>query len=153
MQLTLQSSLWDQDDAKLLLKPHLCLASSPAHSLPYSFPPSASQQDICVRITFTGTAPRTSRSDETLKGYSRSRALIMPCIAAAQISSVAQSWLTLRPHGLQLARLPCPITNSRSLLKLMAIESVMPSNHLVLCCPLLLLPLIFPRIRCLSQLV
>ena len=78
------------------------------HSLPYSFPPSASQQDICVRITFTGTAPRTSRSDETLKGYSRSRALIMPCIAAAQISSVAQSWLTLRPHGLQLARLPCP---------------------------------------------
>ena len=38
------------------------------------------------------------------------------------------------------------ITNSRSLLKLMSIELVMPSNHLILCCPLLL-PLIFPRIR------
>ena len=38
------------------------------------------------------------------------------------------------------------ITNSRSLLKLMPIESVMPSNHLILCCPLLLLPSIFPRI-------
>ena len=36
------------------------------------------------------------------------------------------------------------ITNSQSLLKLMSIESVMPSNHLILCCPLLLLPSIFP---------
>ena len=39
------------------------------------------------------------------------------------------------------------IPNSRSLLKLMPIESVMPSNHLILSCPLLLLPSIFPSIR------
>ena len=39
------------------------------------------------------------------------------------------------------------ITNSRSSLKLMSIESVMPSNHLILCRPLLLLPSIFPSIR------
>ena len=39
------------------------------------------------------------------------------------------------------------ITNSRRLAKLMSIESVMPSNHLFLCSPLLLLPSIFPRIR------
>ena len=39
------------------------------------------------------------------------------------------------------------ITNSLSLLKLMSIESVMPSNHLILCCPLLLPPSIFPSIR------
>ena len=39
------------------------------------------------------------------------------------------------------------ITNSWSLLKLTSIESVMPSSHLILCCPLLLLPSIFPRIR------
>ena len=37
------------------------------------------------------------------------------------------------------------ITNSRSLLKLMSIESVMPSNHLILCHPLLLLPSVFPH--------
>ena len=43
------------------------------------------------------------------------------------------------------------ITNSRSLLKLMSIESVMPSNHLILCCPLLLLLLIFPSIRVFSK--
>ena len=39
------------------------------------------------------------------------------------------------------------ITNSWTFLKLMSIESVMPSNHLILCCPLLLLPSIFPSIR------
>ena len=39
------------------------------------------------------------------------------------------------------------ITNSQSLLKLMSIESVTPSNHLILCCPLLLPPTIFPSIR------
>ena len=39
------------------------------------------------------------------------------------------------------------ITNSRGLLKLMSIESVMPSNHLILYCPLLLLPSIFPSIK------
>ena len=43
------------------------------------------------------------------------------------------------------------ITHSRSLLKLMSIESVMPSNHLILCHPLLLLPSIFPSIRVFSN--
>ena len=43
------------------------------------------------------------------------------------------------------------ITNSRSLLKLMSMESVMPSNHLTLCHPLLLLPSIFPSIRVFSN--
>jgi len=43
------------------------------------------------------------------------------------------------------------ITNSWSLPRLMSIEMVMPSNHLILCCPLLLLPLIFPRIRVFSN--
>ena len=43
------------------------------------------------------------------------------------------------------------ITNSQSLLKLMSIELVMPSNHLILICPLLLLPSIFPSIRVFSN--
>ena len=43
------------------------------------------------------------------------------------------------------------ITNSRSLLKLMSVESVMSSNHLILSCLLLLLPSIFPRIRVFSN--
>ena len=43
------------------------------------------------------------------------------------------------------------ITSSQSLLKLMSIELVMPSNHLILCCPLLLLPSVFPSIRVFSK--
>ena len=51
---------------------------------------------------------------------------------------------SLRPQGLQHSRLPClSITNSQSLLKLMSIKLVMPSNHLILSHPLLLLSSIF----------
>ena len=58
----------------------------------------------------------------------------------------------LQPHGLQHTRPPSlSITNSRSLLKLKSIKSVMPSNHLTLSCPLLLLPSIFPSIRVFSN--
>ena len=54
---------------------------------------------------------------------------------------------SLWPHGLQHARLPCPSPAPEVYSRLMSIESVMPSNHLILCCPLLLLPSIFPSIR------
>ena len=57
---------------------------------------------------------------------------------------------SLQPHGLWHSRLPCP-SLSPSLLKFMSVESAMPSNHLILCCPLLLLPSIFPSIRVLSN--
>ena len=56
---------------------------------------------------------------------------------------------SFRPHGLQHARLPYSI--SWSLLKLKSIELVMSSNHLILWCPLLLLPSIFPSIRVFSN--
>ena len=55
---------------------------------------------------------------------------------------------SLRPLGCQAS---LSITNSQSLPKLMSIESVMPSNHLTLCHPLLLLPSIFPSIRVFSN--
>ena len=62
------------------------------------------------------------------------------------VSSVTQSypWTAARQASL-------PITNSWTLLKLMSIESVMPSDHLILCCLLLLLPSIFPSIRVFSN--
>ena len=53
-------------------------------------------------------------------------------------------WIAVRQGSLS-------ITNSQSILKLMSIESVMPSNHLILCRPLLLPPLIFPSIRVFSN--
>ena len=59
---------------------------------------------------------------------------------------IAQSCLTLRPTN--CSKLGFPVHHhSRSLLKLMSIQSVMPSNHFILCCPLRLLPSSFPSIR------
>ena len=71
-----------------------------------------------------------------------------------QFSSVAQSCPVsnfLRPHGLQHARLPCPSPTPRAYSNLMCIESVMLFNHLILCCPLLLLPSVFLSIRVFSN--
>ena len=66
---------------------------------------------------------------------------------SVQFSSVAQSCPTLcDPMDRNTSGLPS-ITNSQSLPKLVSIESVMPSNHLILCRPLLLPPSIFPSIR------
>ena len=58
---------------------------------------------------------------------------------------------SLQPHGQHLNRASLIITNSRSLLKLISIELVMPSNHLILGRPLLLLPPIPPSIRVFSS--
>ena len=58
---------------------------------------------------------------------------------------------SLRPHELQHTRPNMSITKSWSPPKLMSIESVMPSNHLILCHSLLLLPTIFPSIRVFSN--
>ena len=71
-------------------------------------------------------------------------------LSSVQCSSVAVVSDSLQPHGLQHTRPPCPF-NSWSLLKLMSIESVMPSNHLILCQPLLLPPSIFLSIRVFSN--
>ena len=71
--------------------------------------------------------------------------------SSVQFSSVAQSCLTLcDPMNRSTPGLPA-ITNSQSSLKLMSIESVMPSSHLILCCPLFLLPLIPPSITVFSN--
>ena len=66
-------------------------------------------------------------------------------------SSVTQSCLTLSDLWTVARQASLSITNSQSLLKLMSIESVMPSNHLILCHPLLFLPSIFPSIRVFSS--
>ena len=79
--------------------------------------------------------------------------MALPPTSYVQFSSVqplsrvqlfAISWTEARQASL-------PIANSRSLLKLKSVESVMPSNHLVLCHPLLLLPSIFPSYVAVSK--
>ena len=71
------------------------------------------------------------------KGFSSVQSL-------SHVQLSATSWITAHQASLS-------ITKSWSLLKLMSIESVMPSNHLILCHPLLFLPSIFPSIRVFSN--
>ena len=66
--------------------------------------------------------------------------------ASVQFSSVTQSFLTLATPWIAACQASLSITNSRSSLRLMSIELVMPSTHLILCRPLLLLPPIPPSI-------
>ena len=71
------------------------------------------------------------------------------CVSSVQFSRSVVSD-SLRPHEPQHAR-PLSITSSQSPPKIMFIESVMPSNHLILCCHPLLLSSIFPSIRVFSN--
>ena len=76
-----------------------------------------------------------------------------PLKHSVQFSSVqllSHVWLFVTPWTVA-CQVSLSITNSQSLLKLMFIESVTPSNHLILCRPLLLLPSIFPSIRIFSN--
>ena len=68
----------------------------------------------------------------------------------SSVQSLSRVWLFATPWT-PARQASLSITNSRSLLKLMSIESVMPSNHLILCRPLLLPPSTFPSIRVFSN--
>ena len=70
------------------------------------------------------------------------------CLSSVQ--SLSWIWLFVTP-GTAAHQASLSVTNCRSLLKLMSIESMMPSNHLILCRPLLLPPSIFPSIRVFSK--
>ena len=73
-----------------------------------------------------------------------------PVKKISSVQSLSRVWLLATPWT-AARQASLSITNSRGLLKLMSIESVMLSNHLILCHPLLLLPSIFPSIRVFSN--
>ena len=87
-------------------------------------------------------------SCENIIFYISYMTLWVPQLSSVQSLSRVQLFVTpwTTVHQVSLS-----ITNSRSPPKPMSIVSVMPSNHLILCCPLLLLPSIFPRIRVFSN--
>ena len=68
----------------------------------------------------------------------------------SSVQSLSRVWLFVTPWT-AARQASLSITSSQSLLKLMSIESVMPSNHLILCHPLLLLPSVFPSIKVFSN--
>ena len=78
------------------------------------------------------------------------RSLSLHLLISTSVQSLSRVQLFVTPWT-AARQASLSITNSQSLFKLMSIESVMPSNHLILCCPLLLLPSIFPSIRVFSN--
>ena len=73
-----------------------------------------------------------------------------PPVQFSSVQSLSRVWLFVTPR-ISARQASLSITNSQSLLKLMSIESVMPSSHLILCCPLLLRPPVPPSIRVFSS--
>ena len=74
----------------------------------------------------------------------------LPYLQFVSVQSLNRVWLYVTPWT-SACQASLSITNSQSLLKFTSIESVMPSKHLILCCPLLLLPSIFPSISVFSN--
>ena len=99
-------------------------------------PPEVWLHHKCFCAPTSGTAQRSSPNSHTGQ--------ISSVQSLSRVGLFGTLWTAARQASLS-------ITNSRSLLKLMSIESVMPSSHLILCCPLLLLPSIFARIRVFSN--
>ena len=83
---------------------------------------------------------------KTLKRCVIIQVLFFSISVFSSVQSLSHVWLFATPWT-AACQDSLSFTNSRSLLKLMSTESVMPSNHLILCCPLLLLPSILPSIR------
>ena len=97
-------------------------------------------------VSSQGQLSHLSGSVPVVKG-SLTPSLSEGVVVAQSLSPV---WLSVTPWT-TARQAPLSFTISQSLLEFMSIESVMPSNHLILCCPLLLLPSIFPRIRVFSN--
>ena len=129
---TRPSSQWCHPTISSSVIPFFCLQSFPASG------------SFLISLLFTSGGQNT--------GASASKSVLPMSIQfwfPLQFSSVAQSCpALLRPHAWTVAcQASLSFTNSRSLLKLMSIKSVILSNHFILCCPLFLLSSIFPSIR------
>ena len=102
--------------------------------------------------------PRLSPKDSLLQRYYFLRqlkvfsVLLDPSLSLFSVQfSRSVVFDPLQPHRTAARQASLSINNSRSPPKPMSIESMMPPNHLILCCPLLLLPSIFPSIRVFSS--
>ena len=118
----------------------------PNHEIPS--PPYASSPNLQCAIVLqsvdTGYAKGISLSSLALPPAFGKLHVICCCHSVVNVQLFDTPWTTVHQASLSF-------TISQSLLKLMSINSMMPSNHLILCCLLLLLPSIFPSIRVFSN--
>ena len=101
-----------------------------------------------VSIIITSISHILTRNKYIFKNFSfySPRNILDLCIQFSLVQLLTHVWLFPTPR-IAARQAPLSITISQSSLKLTSIESVMPSSHLILCCPLLLLPPVPPSIR------
>ena len=134
-----------------VFKAHSCLRAFTLLVFPAGYAlPSNVPISILWKSVQVSPSQRWASLKTTLSNYHFSLSeVICICTSSIQFScSVVSN--SLWPHG-HSTQASLSITNSRNLLRLMSIESVMPSNHLILCRSLLLSPSVFPRIRVFSN--
>ena len=119
-------------------------------ALPVRFSPSwpCHGWDLMCRLPASDLHLEMKRFSLRARVSQNTRHPMLTWVLEAVLHSVVSE--SLWPRGLQHARLPCPAPFPR-VCSLMFIKSMMPSNHLILCCPLLLLPSIFPSIKIFSK--
>ena len=100
---------------------------------------------VCYHHSTSTYSPSGSFGEShSFRDLLHSQDCLNPCMHAQSCPTFVASWTAVHQSSLSFSI-------SRNLLKLMSIESVMPFYHLILCCPLLLLPLIFPNIKIFSN--
>ena len=124
----------------ILLCHHVCVPSKALESRPCSPPPSV------LNISWYRKGTQCNFCEIIVRTHIHIYLLIhiMVVQLLGHVQLFATPWTASHQASL-------PFTISQSLLKLMSIELVMPSNHLILCRPLVLLPSIFPSIRVFSN--
>ena len=100
--------------------------------------------DLPVQQPGVGGHGACSSLQQSVGNYRGRTSIVFCCCSLSHVQLFAAPWMAACQASLSF-------TVSQSLLKLLFIELMMPSNRLILCCPLLLLPLIFPSIRVFSN--
>ena len=114
---------------------------------------SAQAQHMSLPLTHLAKVSHMAKPDNVAQGRKQSPPtgiMALSGYVTSSFSSVAQ-FCPILCDAMDCRQASLSITNSQSLLKFMSIESVMPSNHLILCHPLLLPPSIFPSIKVFSN--
>ena len=128
-------------------KPHYRIRSNILISEPTELSNFSSTQASLGDVE--GSVPAHSRANIAMKQVTQNIRFLSAC-KFSSVQSLSCVWLFATPWT-AACQASLSITNSQSLLKLMSIRSMMPCNHLILYCPLLLLPSIFPSIRVFSS--
>ena len=152
--------VWGRMDTRICMAESFCCPHETITTLSIGFAPTQNKKfkkkafhywtTTAFTFHYTHTHTHTHRANLRTCATAKLRILDMEIKTHSSVQSLSRVWLSAIPWA-AARQASLSITNSQSLPKLMSIESVTPSNHLILCCPLLLPPSIFSNIRVFSK--